>query len=61
MTLEEFNNTRFGGNMFCIHQERKKFIMSVSFEEALLGLTNERADIPPEEWQWVRCENIEMI
>ena len=61
MILEEFYNTRFGGNMFCTYQGQKKFIMSVSFEEALFGLTDEKADIHPEEWIWVRCENIELI
>ncbi len=61
MTIEEFNNKRFGGNMFCTHQGEKKFIMSVDFNEALLGLTNEQEDIPPEEWEWVRCENVTIL
>ena len=61
MTIEEFNKTRWGGNMFCTYNSEKHFVMSVDFIEALVGLTNERADIPQDEWVWVRCENIDLI
>jgi len=61
MTIDEFNKTGFTGNMFCMYQGKKMFVMSVDFTEALFGLTEEKADIPPEEWSWVRCENVELI
>ena len=58
MTLQQFNNTRFGAGMRCIYKGQTRDIGSVEFEEKLLGLVNEWDD---EELNWVRCENIELI
>lgn len=58
MTIEEFNSTSFHANMFCTYKGDRAFIISVNFEEALLGLAESKADIPAEEWLWVRCENV---
>ncbi len=58
MTLEEFNSYAFGANMFVTYQGRSMYVISVSFEEALLGLVPTKDDYEPDEWSWVRCENI---
>ena len=58
MTLEEFNNSRFGANMFVMYQGKDHYVISLDFEEALFGLVPDKNDYDPEEWKWVRCENI---
>ena len=58
MTLEEFYECRFGANMFVTYQGNIHYVISVNFEEALLGLVPDKSDYDPEEWSWVRCENI---
>ena len=58
MTIEEFNNTRFGAGMTMrLHKsDELKLIVSVDFEEALLAyLIN---DFDDESISWVRCENV---
>ena len=61
MTLEEFNKTRFGGNMFARYKNDTWFVMSVDFSEGLFGLTEHKKEYPADEWMWVRCENVELI
>ncbi len=54
MTIEEFNNTRFGAKMFCLYRGEEHLIGSVDFDEKLIGLSVPGTD----EYTWVRCENI---
>ena len=61
MLLEEFNNHRFGASMYVTYQGRDMYVISVSFEEALLALVPDKSAYKPEEWVWVRCENITII
>lgn len=61
MTLEEFNNHRFGVNMYVMYQGKGMYVISVAFEEALLALVPDKSDYNPEEWTWVGCENITII
>jgi len=57
MTLEEFDNTRFTGNMmFKIHGEIRE-ICSVDFQEKLIAFNVEN----DEDLHWARCENCELI
>ena len=58
MTVDEFNNHRFGANMFVEYQGEKMYVISLSFPEALFGLVPDKSDYDPDEWSWVRCENI---
>lgn len=60
MNIEQFDNTRWGANMFVTHESEKKYVIAVDFTERLLALTPEKADYPVDEWSWVRCENIEL-
>lgn len=66
MTIEEFNNTRFKFGMKAEYKNNVYDIISVDFEENLIGLDNgiiecngcgtERTDV-----MWVRCENCKII
>lgn len=57
MTIEEFNNTRFGAGMKAKYKGEVYTIGSVDFEEKLVGI------YMPEDLEttWVRCENISII
>ena len=61
MTLEEFNNYKFGANMFVMYQGKDHYVISVDFEEALFGLVPSKEAIDPEYWNWVRCENVTIL
>jgi hypothetical protein len=61
MTLKEFNDSRFGANMFVMYQGENHYVISLDFEEALFGLVPDKKDYNPEEWRWVRCENVVII
>lgn len=58
MTIDEFNNTGFGGGMFAIYRGGKYPISAVAFDEALLALDDvvDGGEYP----SWVRCENVEI-
>jgi len=58
MTQDEFDNTIFNAGMTCIYKSKTRDIVSVEFDEQLIGL---RIDHDDEEQQWVRCENIKLI
>lgn len=59
MSIDEFNKTGFGGGMRCRYMKRIYDIASVNFPEALLALKDN--DDEPEDYMWVRCENIELV
>lgn len=58
MTIDEFNNTGFGGGMFAMYKGKKFPIFAVAFDEALIALDGvvQGSEHP----HWVRCENIEL-
>lgn len=60
MTRDEFDSTRWGANMYANHDGAKKYIVAVDFEEGLIALINEKREVPAEEFQWVRCESVEI-
>ena len=62
MTKEEFTNQKWGAKMQCGYRGEVYRIISVNFEEMLVGL------IPHDEFQdkdseitWARCENIQLL
>ena len=61
MTIDEFNNMPHHANMWCRHEGKTYYIVSSNFDQALFGLIPHKEPTDPEEWQWVRCENVEMI
>jgi len=61
MSIEEFNKYQHHANMWVMYQGKRKYVISVSFTEALFGLCDDKEETPPDEWSWVRCENVEVI
>lgn len=63
MTIEEFDQTRWTGNMRCLYKEKEYPIYSVDFEERIIAIDevglfeiNEKDGL-----DWKRCENITLI
>ncbi len=59
MTIDEFNNTRFGAGDKVIYDGKEYPITSVDFEEMLIGLNMESDNLIDCEWK--RCENCILI
>jgi len=59
MTIEEFNNTLWAGNMFALYKGVRYQIGASDFEEALVGLVGVVQG--SDDLNWVRCENIEVV
>lgn len=60
MTIQQFNNTRFGNGMKVIYKNEIFPIVAVDFEEALFAIPNIRGIETDSETTWVRCENVEL-
>lgn len=58
MTIEEFNVTGFGPNMFAEYKGDRYPIAEVAFDEALLGLQGVYGS---RRSTWVRCENVTIV
>lgn len=62
MTLQEFNQTRWGAGMWALYRGQRLRIAQVDFEEALIGMVDERYDSDEDPLlQWARCENVTLI
>lgn len=59
MTIQEFNNTGWHGNMFAIYKGKHYPIASCDFEEALIALDGVVAG--SDDPSWVRCENVDLV
>lgn len=57
MSIEEFNNARFGSGMHAEYKGDIYPIISVDFEEKLIGIDTQNDG----ESYWVRCENVKRI
>lgn len=58
MTIEEFDDTKWGAHMQCIYAYKVREVASVNFVEKLVGLSSmHEAD----EIDWVRCENVKIV
>jgi hypothetical protein len=60
MTREEFAQMKFRAGMTAIYKDCKYDIVSVNFEEDLLGLLELDGNID-NDLSWVRCENVSEI
>lgn len=58
MTQQEFDNMGFKADMKAMYNKKEFDVVTVDFEERLLGLED---PLFPEETKWVRCENCEII
>jgi hypothetical protein len=56
MTQEQFDKQEWGVNMKCNYDNLIRDIISVDFQERLVGLSEPQS----ENIQWVRCENVEL-
>lgn len=64
MDFEQFDNTKFCGNMWAVHNGDKKFVVTANFPERLFGLLPEKpnSDFDDEGMiEWVRCENVSEV
>ena len=59
MTIEEFNQTRWGCGMSAKYRGEVYPIVSCDFDEALVAL--EGVTLGETAPSWVRCENIELV
>ena len=58
MTQQEFDNTRFYADTKATYKGEVREVVALDFDEKLLALKN---DMFPDERDWVRCENVELI
>ena len=58
MTIEEFDKMSFKAEMKAVYKQKQYDVVSVDFEEKLIGLSEPWDD---ENITWVRCENCELI
>jgi len=61
MTIDQFNNSRFGANDKVIYNGQKYDIISVDFEEALIGIDEKIPGSDEDDISWKRCENCELV
>ena len=59
MSINEFNNTRWGPKMFATYRGEKYPIAACDFEECLVALSG--VSLGTHEPNWVRCENIMLV
>jgi hypothetical protein len=58
MTIEEMNKTEFTAGMKVNYKGETQDLISVNFEEHLIGIGN--AEDVDSEIDWVRCENVSL-
>jgi hypothetical protein len=62
MTAEQFDNTAFTGNMYCLYKGKEYPIFSVDFEERLIAINETNQEVTDYMvLDWKRCENIDLI
>ena len=47
--------------MYVMYEGVKHYVIASNFTEGLFALVPERAPTPADEWQWVRCESVELV
>jgi hypothetical protein len=58
MTIDQFDCMSFKSDMKAMYDGQEFDVVSVDFEEKLIGLEDPEF---PEETKWVRCENCQII
>lgn len=58
MTIKEFDNTKWTGQMKCRYKLKEYDIVSVDFEERLIAIQETNDE---EQLDWKRCENVTLI
>lgn len=58
MTLAEFDNTKWGANMFAEYKGKNYPVAACDFDERLIAL--EGVTLGSDTPDWVRCENVKL-
>ena len=63
MTIEEFDNTGFTGQMTWMYKGKEYPIYMVDFEERLIAINETQSESYDEVTflDWKRCENVELV
>jgi|TARA_Y100001956_G_scaffold27558_1_gene27340 hypothetical protein len=61
MTQYEFDTMGHNATMWVMYQGQRKYVIALSFTERLFALVDSKDSYPADVWQWVRCENVELI
>lgn len=62
MTIDQFDNTGFTGNMRCLFKGKEYPIYSVDFEERLIAINETNREVTDDmNFDWKRCENVELL
>ena len=60
MTIEQFDNHGFRAGDTCIHKGKVYPIVSLEFEEKLIGIDENISGGEAGDISWKRCENIDL-
>ena len=61
MTIDDFNNYRFGSNVRVEFKGRIRDLFSVNLDQALIGLVEDCQGSDEGDIEWVRCENVAIL
>lgn len=61
MNRATFNTMEHHAHMYAMYEGAKHYVIASNFNEGLFALVPERKQTPADEWQWVRCESVELI
>ncbi|MBB1291012.1 MULTISPECIES: hypothetical protein [unclassified Pseudoalteromonas] len=56
-----FNTMGHHAHMYVMYKGAKHYVIASNLNEGLFALIDSKTDTPPELWQWVRCESVELI
>ena len=59
MSIDEFNNTKWGPRMFAMYRGERLPIVACDFQEALVALSG--VTLGTDDPNWIRCENIVLV
>tara|TARA_B110000196_G_C21152018_1_gene670402 strand:+ start:4214 stop:4429 length:216 start_codon:yes stop_codon:yes gene_type:complete len=61
VTFAGFDSIEHHSMMWVHYNNKRYYVISLSFSERLFALVESRDHYPADEWKWVRCENVELI
>jgi len=56
-----FNIMKHHAHMYVMYRGARHYVIATNLNEGLFALVPERVPTPADEWQWVRCESVELI
>ena len=61
MSIEDFKKYKFSASTRISHKGIERDLMSINFEEALIGMIEICSGCDDGNLEWVRCENVVII